>query len=108
MTAVPKDVTISAPLYGHEKRLSANTAAEARRRLEKMRELNKTRILTLPFRQASYLTWRAYRGLKDIMSPNQFIYLHVKGKNGVWKIDQTAAWALDEGKAIDKLVKHTL
>ena len=37
-----------------------------------------------------------------------FIYIQVKGRNGSWKLDKRAAWALDEGRAVDRLVKHQL
>ena len=104
----PSRVTISSPLYGRGNRLSASTAAEVRRRLEAMREENRKRILTMPFRKASHLVWRIFNGMRNILSSEQFVYLYISGRNGVLKIDQNAAWALDEGKAIDKLVKHPL
>lgn len=104
----PSHVSISSPLYGRGNRLSASAAAEVRRRLEEMHKQNRTKLLTMPFRQGGYFIWRAFNGMKTIMSSEQFVYVHIKGRNGVLKLDQNAAWALDEGKAIDKLVKHTL
>lgn len=104
----PCDVTISSPLFDRHNKLSSAEDRESRHRFERMRELNKTRILTLPFRQLNYLIWKAFRTLRTIFSSEQFLYMRVKGRNSVWKINHNSAWALFDGKAIDKLVKHTL
>lgn len=102
------DVKISSPLFERIEKLSVAESIEARRRLDKLHESKKTRIMTFPFREAGYFTWRLFRALRTMLSAEQSVYLRVKGRNGVWKLNQNAAWALDGGKAIDRLIKNTL
>lgn len=94
-------------IYGSEIKRSEAEMAEIRRRQDQMRELDRTRIMTRPFRQASYLSWKGFTGFRRFVGSESFIYLKVKGKNGVWKLDKNAAWILEDGKAIDRLVKYT-
>lgn len=103
-----EDAALSSPLFEGHNSLSEIEKAEIRRRLDKMNELNKTRIMTMPFRQVSYLAWRGLRGARTFLSNEHFIYMRIKGKNGVWKIDRNAAWSLDNGKALDRLIKHDI
>lgn len=47
-------------------------------------------------------------GIRRAFTSEGFHYLHVRGNNRVWKMDKDPAWALDDGKALDKLVKIKL
>ena len=102
------NVVFSAHLSKAELKLTPAELAHVRDQQAKMREIEKSRILTLPFRQASYWLWKAFEAFKKVWSKDGFIYIRVKGMNGTWKLDKNAAWALDDGRALDRLVKHEL
>lgn len=108
VTVNPSDLILSSYLYQDEMKRTPAETAEIRRRLAKMKEMEKTRIMTLPFRQASYWIWRAVQALKRVWSKEGFIYVQIKGRNGTWKLDRNAAWMLDDGRALDRLAKHRL
>lgn len=99
-------MTLSSQLFNNnrEQRIEA-TIAEIIRREERLRAFAKTNLLTLPFRQAAYWMWRVYLGVRRAFTSEGFYYLHVKGYNRIWKLDNDPAWALDDGKALDRLVK---
>ena len=105
----PGDVTISSPVFNDstEHKLEA-TIAEINRREERLRAFAKTNLLTLPLRQAGYWMWRGFVGIRSAFTRGGYHYLHVRGNNRVWKLDKDPAWALDEGKALDKLVRIRL
>lgn len=102
-----EDASLSSPLFDRDSALFRAADAESNRRYERMRELNKTRIMTLPFRQMGFLIGKGLRNVSTMFRSDQFILLKIKG-SGVWKINGRAAWALENGKAIDKLVKSNL
>lgn len=102
-----EDASLSSPLFDRDSALFRAADAESNRRYERMRELNKTRIMTLPFRQMGFLIGKGLRNVSTMFRSDQFILLKIKG-GGVWKINGRAAWALENGKAIDKLVKANL
>ena len=78
---------------------------EITRREERLRAFAKTNLLTLPFRQAAYWMWRGFMSVRRAFTNERFHYIHVKGHRRVWKLDSDPAWALDEGRALDRLVK---
>lgn len=84
------------------------TIAGIVRREARLRAFAKTNLLTLPFRQANYWMRRGFVGVRRALSSKGFHYLHVRGNNRVWKLDKDPTWALDDGKALDKLVKIKL
>lgn len=102
------DVTLSSPLYEDNRKLGRDDEAEVRRRIYDMHRLNQTRILTKPFREARYWLWRAFRGLKSVFRPDPVISLKIQGERGYWKLYQDRAWALDDGKTLDRLIKREL
>ena len=102
-----EDASLSSPLFDRDSALFRAADAESNRRYERMCELNKTRIMTLPFRQMAFLIGKGLRNVSTMFRSDQFILLKIKG-SGVWKINGRAAWALENGKAIDKLVKANL
>ncbi|KAF6240427.1 hypothetical protein HO173_001095 [Letharia columbiana] len=109
VTVPPGDVTISSHMFNDdaEQKLEA-TIAEITLREERLRAFAKTNLLTLPFRQAGYWMWRGFMGTRRAFTSEGFHYLHVRGNNRVWKLGKDPAWALDDGKALDKLVKIKL
>lgn len=100
------EVSLSSHLLEPAVKLSPAELAEKYRRQAEMQEIEKSKILTLPFRQASYWTWRGFQVLKKAVFKEDFIYLKVKNKNGIWKVDKTPAWAAEDGRVLDRLVKH--
>ncbi len=106
ITTVPStDVTISAPLFmGGEDQIMAELA-DIKRREARANAFDTETILTLPFRQAAFWIGRGFAAIKKAFTNQGFLRLHVKGHNITWKLDKQAAWALDEGQALDKLVK---
>ena len=109
VTVPTGDVTISSHIFNNnaEQKLEA-TIAELARREERLRAFAKTNLLTLPFRQAGYWMWRGFMGIRRAFTTYGFHHLHVRGNNRAWKMDKDPAWALDDGKALDKLVKIKL
>ena len=103
----PTDITLSSRVYVDLSQLSATQAAEMRKDQAKMREIEQTHLLTSPFRKMSYLTFRLFSGSRRVWTREGFVYVQVKDKNGFWKIDRVGGWALDDGRGIDRLVKHT-
>lgn len=105
----PGDVTLSSPIFNnnHEENIAAALRA-IRRRENQLQAFARTNLLTLPFRQASYWMWRGFIGVRRAFTSEGFSYMHVKGYNRVWKLDREPAWAMDDGKALDKLVKIKL
>ena len=105
----PGDVTISSPVFNDDAQQKLEAAiAEIAWREERLRAFAKTNLLTLPFRQAGYWIWRGFVGIRSAFTVGGFHHLHVRGNNRVWKMDKDPAWALDDGKTLDKLVKIKL
>lgn len=78
---------------------------EMTEREERIKASIKTNLLTLPFRQANYWIWRGFVGVRRAFTNEGFLYLHVKGHNRTWKLGTNPAWAMDDGKVLDRLVK---
>ena len=67
--------------------------------------------INLPIRWSGYLgLWFARRGnfLWTLFSTDPFIAARITGRRGVMKIPKRAAWILDNGRALDRLVKHKI
>lgn len=106
VTVPPFDVTLSSHVFNDdvEQRLKA-TIAQIARREERIQAFARTNLFTLPFRQAGYWMWRGFVGIRSAFTTDGFYLLHVRGNNRAWKLDKEPAWALDDGKALDRLVK---
>ena len=102
------DIFLSEHIFIPPVVLSPAEKAEVRAQEDRMREIERSKILTLPFRQASYWTWRGFKNVQNILFKDSFVYMQVKGKNATFKLDRNAAWALDEGRALDRLLQHRL
>jgi hypothetical protein len=102
------ELMLSDYLFTQPVKLSRSDLVAARKEEDRKREYERSRILTLPFRQISYWMWRGFMIVKSIIWKDDFIYMQVAGKTGSFKIGKSAAWALDDGRALDRLVKHRL
>lgn len=105
-TVHPSDVTLSSHIFNvdPEQKLEA-TIAEIARREDRLRAFAKTNLFTLPHRLVGYWVRRGFIGIRRAVTLKGFHYLHIRGNNRAWKLDKYPAWALDDGKALDKLVK---
>ena len=103
------DVTLALPAFNSDIEDKVKSImAERQHREERLHAYAKTNLLTLPFRQAAYWLWRLFTSTKRAFTSEGFNYLHIKGYSRTWKLDREPAWALDDGKALDKLVKIKL
>lgn len=103
----PGDVTLLSPQYERDHKRATVEVKDVRRRYEEMRALCKENILASPFRFGYYLLWKVFKGFRSVFTSEKFVFMRVKG-SGVWKLNTNAAWALEDGKAIDRLIKHML
>ncbi|KAL9587516.1 MAG: hypothetical protein Q9212_000218 [Teloschistes hypoglaucus] len=80
---------------------------EARRlQEERAKRIPKGNLFTLPFRQLSFLFWKGRRFLSATRRDNPFINVRVEGYNWPWKLGTNRGWALEEGRALDRIVKN--
>ncbi|KAL8905885.1 MAG: hypothetical protein Q9207_002362 [Kuettlingeria erythrocarpa] len=82
-----------------------------RKRAEKVKKLGEGSIFLLPFRQLGFHLWNGWQAIKGTFLTEPFIYLTAKGYYGTWKVGKNgtgAGWALDEGRAIDRILKTKL
>ena len=108
VTASPSDVVLSSQLCYQEPKYTPEQLAAIRQQQAKILEIERSKILTAPFRQASYWIWKAFQAFKRVWTRENVIRVQIKGRNGTWKLDKEAAWLLDDGRALDRLVKHRL
>jgi hypothetical protein len=94
-------------MFNH--RLTAPRMSAAEKRGAEMEEYRMKRInseksiLTLPFRQLSVLFYNLFKSTMRAWSREGFLELGIRGK--VYKLDVTGGWALDEGRALDRLIR---
>ncbi|CAL8575493.1 hypothetical protein XPA_001413 [Xanthoria parietina] len=100
------DIKLSRPLFQERSSLNSSGTLEARRvEAERLRKLRQGNVFLLPFRQLGFHLSKGVRGVKDAITKNPFIYLRAKGFNGSWKLDIETGWALEDGRAIDRILK---
>jgi hypothetical protein len=78
---------------------------EAAAQEARQREIERTRILTAPFRHFWYFSKRMMRALVRVWSREGFVKVNVEGKAGFWRLDREGGWMLDEGRGIDRIAK---
>ena len=105
-TVPPRDITISAPLFlGSDKQIQAEIR-ELQRQEQRYLYLNKgISPRTYPFRVLGYWTRALFGGVGKAFTNRGLINFHVKGNNLPWKMEIEAAWALEEGRALDEIVR---
>ena len=60
------------------------------------------------YQKSTNWLWLGFKNIQGFFTDKRFIFLKAKDKSGAWKLDQNPAWALDNGKALDALVRHDL
>lgn len=73
---------------------------------ERAKKIPKGNLFTLPFRQLSFLFWKGRQSLSALYRESPFIHLRVQGYNWAWKLGMDSGWGLEEGRALDRIVKH--
>ena len=104
--ARPDELVLRSPLAAPvDKRLSTAEIRLARKQEEEERArllaYEQEHLLTSPFRHASRAFYNLFRAVGRTWTREGFIKLNVKGQN--YKMDITGGWALDGGRALDRL-----
>lgn len=81
----------------------AERKREEARRKEEKRKYEMAHLFSAPFRHAARGARSAFRGAAQLFTGTGFGTLKVGGST--YRLDVTNAWMLDEGKALDRLVK---
>jgi hypothetical protein len=98
------DVTLASRMQEPASQLAKAKQEEADE-WKRQRELDKTRILSAPFRDFSHFAWRGFRAMSRVWIREGFMRVYLKNHTGAWKMDVQGGWSLDEGRGIDRLVK---
>lgn len=102
IVATPDEMTFNHRLSAP--RMSAAEKTEAEKEEYRAKKLNiKKSILTLPFRQLNVIFYNLFKAAARVWSKEGFLELGIRGK--VYKLDVTGGWALDEGRALDRLIR---
>lgn len=104
----PEALSLNERLYAPSQERAPTPADRERLRQEQQRlhEIEKTKIMSAPFRHASILFFNAFQSAKRVWTRAGFLELGVKGQ--VYKLDVSGGWALDEGRALDRLVQRKI
>lgn len=102
----PKDLTLSRRIYvpPADPRRHVAERLEIRRMLEReQEEERKKSIWWRPFRDANRAFRKLFKAMRLVWTREDFLKLEVKRQR--YKLDIGGGWALDEGKALDRLVQ---
>lgn len=108
VTVRPDECALNMPVYYPVSALTPQQkqALDSRnaqlRKLEQEDEKKKS-ILTAPFRHFSKAMFALMKNTQRIWTRDGFLEVRAQGKK--YKLDITGGWALDEGRAIDRLIK---
>ena len=100
-TPMAQGVMPAKVLTGREQVLKAKAEAEARKAARKY-ELD--HLMTAPFRHAGRGVSQLWSGARRALTREGFAKFQVK--NTSYKLDITGGWALDNGRALDRLVSY--
>ncbi|RFU31772.1 hypothetical protein B7463_g4542, partial [Scytalidium lignicola] len=107
--AKPEEVVfhhrLAAPAVNEKKLGAAELRAmriQAEEEKRKKLEYERSHILSAPFRHASVAFYGLFRALRQTWTREGFAKIQVKGRG--YKLDVSDGWALDEGRALDRLV----
>ncbi|KAI9886691.1 MAG: hypothetical protein M1823_001467 [Watsoniomyces obsoletus] len=99
----PADITLFERLYEQPMTISPDQLEKISPETKQAEENIKG--LLRPFQKLGAAWRRMLWSLAKIWTRGGFVKVKVKGKGGVYKVDRDGGWALDEGKALDRLVK---
>jgi hypothetical protein len=104
--AKPEDLTLNHRIYVPpvDARQSAAERMDLRRRIDREQEEERRKsIWWRPFRDANRAFYKLFRAMRLVWTRESFLELAVKGSK--YKLDVGDGWALDEGRALDRLVR---
>lgn len=98
----PSSITLSSrlQLYGQHP-----VESEIQSQYQQSRLTQVTKALTAPFRALGSFTWELLSMLSRVWTRDGFIKVQVKGKHGVFKLDETGGWAFDQGRGLNRLIR---
>ncbi|KAI4247664.1 MAG: hypothetical protein L6R40_001250 [Gallowayella cf. fulva] len=100
------DIRLSQPIFQDRSNADYHKLLETRQiEAEAIRKLKQGNYLLLPFRQLGFHLSKAFRSLKHVFTKNPFIYLRAKGFSWSWKLDKETGWALEDGRALDRIIR---
>ncbi|KAL8842671.1 MAG: hypothetical protein Q9170_000446 [Blastenia crenularia] len=100
------DISLSQKIHAEKYSGGSLSVLDRRRKqAERAQKLKEGNFMTLPFRQLGYHLRNGFSALKAVFTNNPFIYMSAKGYHKTWKLEVESGWALDEGRALDRLVK---
>lgn len=100
----PSDLTLMEPMY-EEPEIDTESAVEKFRREEEKRRLERTRLLSAPFRHMGAFIRGVGRNLLKVWTRSGFVKMQIQGKKGRYKLDRDGGWTLDEGRTLDRLLR---
>lgn len=105
VSASPAELSLNHSIFVPPARpLSATERlAIARRQADEQDAERQKSILLAPFRHASQAFYRLFMTISRTWSREGFLKLGAKGQT--YKLDVTGGWALDEGRALDRICK---
>lgn len=103
----PEDLVIRSPLVRPPARVMTPEEKHWARQQEeaekkKALEYERSHIMSSPFRHMNKLIFTLFRAISRAWTREGFAKLKVNGQT--YKLDVTGGWALDDGKALDRLV----
>jgi len=102
----PEEIVLPATLMPFVERLSPAQMMAMRTQEEEERkkaiEYERSHIMTAPFRHASRAFYHAFVAMRRTWSREGFLKIIINGQ--AYKLDLVGGWALDRGRALDRLV----
>ncbi|KAI1777898.1 hypothetical protein F4818DRAFT_328963 [Hypoxylon cercidicola] len=105
--ADPSDIVMKAPMYSRKtapseyEKMQMKQEEEARRKKEREYEMN--HLMTAPFRHTGQAIAKIFAALRRGLTGEGFAPIMIGGVK--YKLDITSAYALQEGRALDRIVK---
>jgi hypothetical protein len=107
ITVAPEELTLQSRLWRPTATMTPQQREAAKRHEKQAQaaqwEQDQKRLMTLPFRHAGRGMKTAWRGLSRALTKEGFVRLN-KG-NTKYKIDVETGWALEDGRALERLIK---
>ncbi|KAH7360438.1 hypothetical protein BKA65DRAFT_493128 [Rhexocercosporidium sp. MPI-PUGE-AT-0058] len=103
----PEEIELSHRFVPVNKKVSIEEAKERAMliRMARERELQyeRSHIMTSPFRRMSQLSFKMFTELKRVWTRDQMLKMVIHDRS--YKVDISGGWALDGGRALDRLAK---
>ena len=104
LVVASSDVSFSRKIHLSDMSSMTSSIHEQRRRLERLRKSDQSRILTRPFRLFNHVLSSAFQHTKQTFSMERFIHVKLRGISGVLKLDETG-WYVHFVVGFSKLIR---